>query len=83
MNKVFTFLLLSAICVQSYAQQQYSQVFTKDDYSQVKKNVKDQDIANINNATLQQAARQLKEGFLPYSTTSSCLYKLSFAKKLE
>ncbi|AIM38794.1 PRTRC system protein C [Sphingobacterium sp. ML3W] len=65
MNKVFTFLLLSAICVQSYAQQQYSQVFTKDDYSQVKKNVKDQDIANINNATLQQAARQLKEGSYP------------------
>lgn len=65
MNKLFTFLLITVITVQSYAQQQYSQVFAKDDYSQVKKNAKDQDIENINNLILKQAARQLKEGSYP------------------
>jgi len=65
MNKLFTFLLITVITVQSYAQQQYSQVFAKDDYSQLKKNARDQDIENINNLILKQAARQLKEGSYP------------------
>lgn len=65
MNKLFTFLLVTAISIQSYAQQRYSQVFAKDDYSQVKKNVKDQDIENIHNLILKQVARQLKERSYP------------------
>ncbi|KKX51509.1 hypothetical protein [Sphingobacterium sp. IITKGP-BTPF85] len=65
MNKLFTFLLITVITVQSYAQQQYSQVFAKDDYSQLKKNARDQDIENINNLILKQTARQLKEGSYP------------------
>ncbi|MGJ1324344.1 M60 family metallopeptidase [Sphingobacterium faecium] len=65
MNKLFTFLLLSAISIQSYAQQEYSHLFAKNDYSQIKKNVNDEDIARISNPTLQRAARQLKDGSYP------------------